>query len=82
MEDDIPEGFTVFKLPYTMRRLLRATNMVERLNRKIRRPTLMASLFSNEASLLRLVSAILIQTSEEWETSRKYLTLEYDLLPN
>lgn len=29
-----------------------------------------------------LVSAILMETSEEWETSRKYLTLEYDQLPN
>jgi len=44
--------------------------------------TAVASLFPNEAYLLRLVSAILIETSEEWETSRKYLALEYDLLPN
>jgi transposase-like protein len=82
MEDNIPEGFTVFMLPYAMRRRLRTTNMLERLNREIKRRTRVASLFPNEASLLRLVSAILIETSEEWETSRKYLTLEYDLLPN
>ena len=44
--------------------------------------TCMASLFPNEASLRRLVSAIPIKTSEEWEISRKNLTLEYDLLPN
>jgi transposase-like protein len=69
-------------LPYAIRRRLRSTNMVERLNREIKRRTRVASLFPNEASLLRLVSAILMETSEEWETSRKYLTLEYDLLPN
>jgi transposase-like protein len=56
--------------------------MIERLNREIKRRTRVASLFPNEASLLRLVSAILMETSEEWETSRKYLTLEYDQLPN
>jgi len=82
MEDNIPEGFTVYMVPYAMRRRLRTTNMIERLNREIKRRTRVASLFPNEASLLRLVSAILMETSEEWETSRKYLTLEYDLLPN
>lgn len=82
MEENIPEGFTVFMLPDAMRRRLRTTNMLERLNREIKRRTRVASLFPNEASLLRLVSAILMETSEEWETSRKYLTLEYDLLPN
>ena len=69
-------------LPDALRRRLRTTNMLERLNREIKRRTRVASLFPNEASLLRLVSAILMETSEEWETSRKYLTLEYDLLPN
>jgi transposase-like protein len=82
MQENIPEGFTVFVLPYAMRQRLRTTNMLERLNREIKRRTRVASLFPNEASLLRLVSAILMETSEEWETSRKYLTLEYDLLPN
>ncbi|MDX1737125.1 MAG: transposase, partial [Alphaproteobacteria bacterium] len=82
MQANIPEGFTVFMLPYAMRRRLRTTNMLERLNREIKRRTRVASLFPNEASLLRLVSAILMETSEEWETSKKYLTLEYDQLPN
>jgi transposase-like protein len=44
--------------------------MIERLNREIKRRTRVASLFPNEASLLRLVSAILMETSEEWETKR------------
>jgi hypothetical protein len=82
MEENIPEGFTVFMLPYAMRTRLRTTNMLERLNREIKRRTRVASLFHNEASLLRLVSAILMETSEEWETIKKYLKLEYDLPPN
>jgi len=36
--------------------------------------TRLVSLFPKEASLLRLVGAVLMETSEEWETSRKYLT--------
>jgi transposase-like protein len=82
MEENIPQGFTVFMLPDAMHKRLRTTNMLERLNREIKRRTRVASLFPNEASLLRLVSAILMETSEEWETGKKYLKLEAHLLPN
>ena len=73
METNIPEGFTVFLVPENQRKKLRSTNMVERLNREIKRRTRVATLFPNEASLLRLVSAILSETSEEWETGNRYL---------
>jgi putative transposase len=35
-----------------------------------------SGLFPNEASVLRLVSAVAIEISDEWETNRKYLTME------
>ena len=76
METNIPEGFAVFILPENQRKKLRSTNMVERLNREIKRRTRVATLFPNEASLLRLVSAILSETSEEWETGKRYLPKE------
>ena len=38
--------------------------------------TRVARLFPNEASLLRLVSALLMETSEEWETGRAYVTFD------
>jgi putative transposase len=75
MEENIPEGLTVFRLPESQRKKLRSTNMVERLNKEIKRRTRVATLFPNEASLLRLVSSILVETSEEWETGRKYLSV-------
>ncbi len=59
-----------------MRRRLRTTNLLERLNKEIKRRTRVATLFPNEASLLRLVSAILMETSEDWETGKIYLTVE------
>ncbi len=76
MEANIPEGLTVFLLPESHRKKIRSTNMVERLNREIKRRTRVASLFPNEGSLLRLVSSILIEVSEEWETGKRYLTME------
>lgn len=76
MEGALPEGLTVFDLPEAHRRRLRTTNVVERLNREIRRRTRIATLFPNEAALLRLVTALLAEVSDEWETGRIYLRME------
>jgi putative transposase len=76
MEANIPEGLTAFALPSSHRRRLRTTNMLERINREIKRRTRVATLFPNEGSALRLVSAVLMEISEEWETNRKYMTME------
>ena len=78
MEENIPEGFSVFALEPKHRRRLRTTNLLERLNREIKRRTRVASLFPNEASLLRLASAILAEISEEWETGRAYILMDSD----
>ena len=76
LEANVPEGLTVFALPPEHRRRLRTSNLLERLNEEIKRRTRVATLFPNAASLLRLVSAILQETSEEWETAKVYLSLE------
>ena len=76
MEENIPEGLAVFALPLSHRRLLRTSNMLERLNREIKRRTRVATLFPNEESLLRLATAILVEVSEEWETGRIYIRMD------
>jgi putative transposase len=76
LETAIPEGLTVFAFPTAHRRLLRTTNGVERLNKEIRRRTRVVGIFPNEASCLRLVSAILMEISEEWETGKTYLAFD------
>ena len=78
LETDVPEGLTVFAFPAAQRIRLRTTNVLERLNEEIRRRTRVALLFPNEASLLRLASAVLIEISEEWETGKVYLSQESD----
>ncbi|NJN53125.1 MAG: hypothetical protein HC809_16570 [Gammaproteobacteria bacterium] len=74
-EENIPEGLTVFDLDLTeaQRKRLRTSNGLENLNQQIKRRTAVARLFPNEASLLRLSSAVLMEISEEWETGRRYL---------
>jgi transposase-like protein len=76
MEENIPEGLTVFALPPSHRRRLRTTNVLERLNRELKRRTRVATLFPNEASLLRLVTGVLMEISDEWETTKRYVTFE------
>ena len=75
MEKNIPEGFTIFSLPEAHRRRMRTSNALERVNEEIRRRTRVASIFPNENSLLRLVSALLMEISEEWETGKIYLNM-------
>lgn len=76
IQQNVPQGLTVFALPEAHRRKLRTTNQLERLNKEIKRRTRVATLFPNEASLLRLASAVLVETSEEWETGKTYLKFE------
>jgi transposase-like protein len=74
LKANVPEGLTVLRLPPSHRKRMRTTNALERLNRELKRRTRVATLFPNEASLLRLVSAILIEVSEEWESGKRYVT--------
>ena len=73
LEEHVTEGLTIFAVSVEQRRYLRTTNMLERLHKEIKRRTRVATLFPNEASLLRLVSAVLAETSEEWECGKVYL---------
>ena len=69
MEDNIPEGLTVFSFPEQVRQFLRTNNSAENLNRQIKQRTQLIPAFPNVDSLLRLVSAICVEISDDWETS-------------
>jgi transposase-like protein len=66
LEVNVPESLTVLKLPEKHRKKLRTTNSLERLNKEIKRRTRVATLFPNEKSLERLVTALLSEISDEW----------------
>src|SRR5690606_19380656 len=76
LEENIPQGLTIFAFPSEHQRRLRTTNSLERLNREIRRRSRVAMLFPNEASCLRLVTAVVMEISEEWQTDRVYIRLD------
>jgi transposase-like protein len=76
METNVPESLTVFCLPTRHRVRMRTSNMLERLNRELKRRNRVVSIFPNEASLLRLASAVLMEVDEGWMSGKKYLTME------
>lgn len=76
MEANIPEGLTVFSFPVAHQKRLRTTNALERLNREIKRRTRVVSIFPNNASCLRLVSAVLMEVNDDWEGGRVYLKMD------
>ena len=82
LEENLPQGLTVLSFPCVHHRRLRTSNGLERVNQELRRRTRVIRLFPNEASLLRLVSALLVELSEDWETEYLYLNMETPTQPS
>jgi len=76
LEENIPETLEVFAFPAAHRKRLRTNNGLERLSKEIKRRTRVATLFPNEASVLRLVSAVLSEISAAWKTERVSLNMK------
>ena len=81
MEENLPQGLSVFAVPKPHRRMLRTSNWLENLNGKLRKRTSVIGLFPNTDSILRLVSAMLRETDERWLTGKRYINLSSDKQP-
>jgi transposase-like protein len=72
LEENVPEGLAVFTLPEPHRRRLRTSNPMERaVQQELKRRTAKVRVFPSEDSLLRLVSAILVEIDEKWASDTK-----------
>ena len=72
LEESVPEGLAVFNLQEPHRRRLRTSNPMERaVQQELKRRTAKVKVFPSEETLLRLVSAILVEIDEKWASDTK-----------
>ncbi len=62
-----------FELPKAFHRHLRTSNLIERNNQELNRRSRVVRIFPNKDSCLRLMSALLLETHEDWSTGRRFL---------
>ena len=77
VEENIEQTLSFYRLPRQHHKHLKSTNMLERLNEEIRRRTRVVRIFPNEASCLRLVRALCVETHEEWLEANRYLNMNH-----
>ena len=75
IDRDIIHCLTCFHFPKPYRRRIRTTNLLERLNREIKRRADVVQIFSNEEACERLIGALCMEWSEEWIAGRRYLDM-------
>lgn len=73
-EEDVLASMT---FPKEHRVKIHSTNPIERLNGEIKRSTEVVGIFPNEAAVIRLIGAILLERNDEWAVQRgRYMSLE------
>jgi len=70
------EVLAFMDFPRAHRKQIASTNPLERLNAEIKRRTNVVGIFPNDAAIVRLVGALLLEQNDEWQLQRRYLSLE------
>ncbi|MFR2805090.1 MAG: IS256 family transposase [Faecalispora jeddahensis] len=76
LEDGLEDSLQFFSFPALDSRKISSSNMLERLNKEIRRRTRVIGIFPNPGSYLRLVTAYLMEYADDWSSSRSYLSAQ------
>ena len=66
--------------PPEFRKKIRTTNLLERVNKELKRRSRKMGAFPNDASLLRLAGSILIDINEEWITGNRHLSVKNEMI--
>lgn len=73
LENGLEDSLAFYAFPDLDARKISSTNMLERLNKEIRRRTNVVGIFPNTDSYLRLVTTYLMEYAEDWSVSKSYI---------
>ena len=64
------------EFPAQHRTKLHSTNPLERLNKEVKRRADVVGIFPNEAAIVRLIGAVLLEANDEWQLQHRYMQTE------
>jgi putative transposase len=76
MDESEPDVLAYLAFPVQHRTKLHSTNPLERLNKEVKRRADVVGIFPNEASITRLIGAVLLEQNDEWQLQHRYMQLE------
>ncbi len=83
MDESEHDVLAYLGFPAQHRAKLHSTNPLERLNKEVKRRADVVGIFPGEASIVRLIGAVLLEANDEWQLQHRYLQVEAmaELLP-
>jgi putative transposase len=76
MDDTEHDVLAYMTFPAQHRTKLHSTNPLERLNKEVKRRADVVGIFPNEASIVRLIGAVLLEQNDEWQLMHRYMQVE------
>ena len=76
IDDSEADVLAHMDFPVQHRSKIHSTNPLERLNKEVKRRADVVGIFPNEASIVRLIGAVLLEANDEWQLQHRYMQTE------